>query len=817
MDNINNDNDLIENPLIYHKDLNYELDDVQIRLNKDNIWKYYKHVFILYNKSKKIITEDIYKFSISKKKLEETYKSLLIHKTSIKLLKNNNHFNNLIITNNIFLEQFNIFEYELENTNLVVPILNIKYEDLLLYLEQYEPINTLINVFKLDTLNTYFNKYTNLDRLLDNLEECNYWSKLLKLNINNKFKNKVITFNISRLPTHIGNIIINIINNNINNNTNGNYIKELEINNEQDVDIENRFTYKINDMSNDIITRDNINQLYDSLSPKHQLKLYCNLLMSKKYCHLAINNYYLLSKMINEIKALAPLFRYLLSYVWIKLYLDEINIKYLKSDNDIIFDLDTASLLPVYPFIHKYPKLNPYMPILVSDTLLKPCTNICGIEDYNIASICNTDEFKIRLNIFISRTSSINILENINFQKYDIAITGSVMTACCQKYNLNINIFNNNKSLEDVIYKHFEEYYYESDIDIMFKTRDNYIYINNVYNFYDDLKISLKNVYKEKFNNNDITIKLNKTNYFFVNEYFIMSNIHFTDNNKNNNKFKYINDNITSEEITNMFKPFYDKLLKIKLIQLNEIFDIDKYPDIYIDNCDFKIYISKSNNYYIDFSYKYKISSKFLYHDFELFNIKNDDFLTTVSKFHLPCVRAFYDGFIVKCTPSFISAHLTKMNIDYRYIHGTQDPFHIINKNRMRGFGLWLNKKDINLLTEYNRKHDFWKNLYDDNVIGTLSLNNKLFKPRFYNLEYYMKITDINITINRYNDGLQLPISSIKHFINHRSITNIIMNRFNSRSYSHICNFDTLIAINDKGNIYQLKIKYINHFIDSYI
>lgn len=42
------------------------------------------------------------------------------------------------------------------------------------------------------------------------------------------------------------------------------------------------------------------------------------------------------------------------------------------------------------------------------------------------------------------------------------------------------------------------------------------------------------------------------------------------------------------------------------------------------------------------------------------------------------------------------------MNIDYKYVAGSTDPMEIINKNRMRGFGTWLNETEIKDLIKYS-------------------------------------------------------------------------------------------------------------------
>ena len=162
----------------------------------------------------------------------------------------------------------------------------------------------------------------------------------------------------------------------------------------------------------------------------------------------------------------------------------------------------------------------------------------------------------------------------------------------------------------------------------------------------------------------------------------------------------------------------------------------------------------------INISFKVKISSSHIQRELELFSIFGDDFFSLVSKFHLPVVRSYYDGSNVYLTPSCISAHLTYMNLDYKYFAGSKDPIEIILKYRMRGFGTFLNKKELNQILNYIVKIPFWNNLYGikkesnlkadgDNTFGSLDYNHRLYHPRLFNMELY----DLNVPYVNINDG----------------------------------------------------------------
>jgi hypothetical protein len=184
-----------------------------------------------------------------------------------------------------------------------------------------------------------------------------------------------------------------------------------------------------------------------------------------------------------------------------------------------------------------------------------------------------------------------------------------------------------------------------------------------------------------------------------------------------------------------------------------------------------------------------------------------------VSQFHLPCVRAFYDGSNVYMTPSCISAHLTYMNIDYKYVSGSTDILEIINKYRMRGFGTWLNKQEIENLLDYSSNDPFWKNLYGNatnaismngkNVVnvGCLPLDHKIFHPRLINMDSYYDAEPINTDMEYNNHYNGETIRSLDDY----------EKEINKYFYSNVCNnINTinLCVIDTNGNVKPLE-KYI--------
>jgi hypothetical protein len=629
---------------------------------------------------------------------------------------------------------------------------------------------------------TYFdNNFKHLEIKIKNLEESNYWempynclSNLTEPFKDRKFLKKRIFINKESKDNED---YLNMIHKKkkyvdaSNNNGKNGYKYYI---------ISHSCNYSKEDIFKMLETLDNMNRYY----------LFTNLMVSKKYCHLVVNNEKVLDLMKDELLSKAPLFRYLLGYAWLRFYFEEsikkrnINIK-----DDFIFDINTASKLPIFPFDIKFPKMNPYMPIMVSDDVLMPQNNIGSVKNYiglNTHGICNLDEFKHRLNLFVSNNSKINLFNNIEWEKWQISISGSIMTACLQKQNPLEKIFNEDTPDERFI-RYVKEYYATSDIDIMIKHENIFEYMQSVKHFYNQIVVNM-------FKSN---IKLNRLFqlHYFVNFNWIKKNMV-----NQNITFEEIYKNIDDNKIILLFKPFieddYKKYIETELKDFNEEEKENlkkNYPDYFkeVDDFEIKIHINmiKENTEILNsikINYKYRITSTHLNHPLEIFKIYGVCQMGIVSQFHLPCVRAFYDGNNVYMTPSCISAHLTYMNIDYKYVSGTNDPMEIINKNRMRGFGTWLNETEIKDLIKYSLHVPFWYNLYNnsnkkliiDLNTGCLPLSHKLFHPRLINKDKYNDVQQVNLN-NGYNDTFKgEEIMSIYDLTQEINFTNIGIDKF---------------------------------------
>jgi len=134
-------------------------------------------------------------------------------------------------------------------------------------------------------------------------------------------------------------------------------------------------------------------------------------------------------------------------------------------------------------------------------------------------------------------------------------------------------------------------------------------------------------------------------------------------------------------------------------------------------------------------SIKFKIASPYLDRSIEIFQIKHPDYFSTISTFHLPCVRGYYDGDNVYMLPSCVTSIMTHLNIDYKYFSNgknSRSPVDIINRYRTRGFGTLINTEEKNSMVTYNSEHDVEKKMFgttSNKIFGGKVLGDEMFKP----------------------------------------------------------------------------------------
>jgi len=780
----------IQNPFIVSNILTLPTEGDSIEITMKNVFQYFKTVYVLVKKNDIPLNTKYFSKEINEETYNELTNNLVIWKSTLHLLKNKINFDKVVILHKDKLQPFNQFNIQLNDYNLVLPIFTVAFKNIVSYLENKTGESNLENIYNNLVLSTYFkddmknikNKLQ-LEHLISSIDDSNYWTHEYncQTNMTNIFKLR-----------KLNNIFMKKLSGVLQNKqeTNNEDYLQMIFKNKKYVDpsiLLKKHSYKLyNVTSKSIYSKNDINSLFEMLDEKQKYLLFCNLLISKKHCHLVINNMTILDMMKNKIGKFPHLFRYLISYSWIRFYFEEsIKKSNLKSSDDIVFDIDTASKLPVFPFVHDLAKFNPYMPILVSNAQLKSSQNINGLKEFKMTNqnmiifnqgICNLNEFKRNVNLFVTNKPDMDLFAGFDWGKYRVAMSGSIMTACLQKKHPLMNIFNEKNEDEKKI-RYFNEYYASSDIDLMFLTQDPLEYMKNVNEFYNQVVV-----------NTCVNFQYAETDHIKLNPLFqihvIVQKNWVTENIINENlTYDFILKNIEDQSIIGLFKPYIKTALEKKI---NDKFNTEElkseafknYPDYFLDfdKYEIKIHIYGSSSktdkinilevddsksvdpsdvpiiqkpdFEIKINYKYRIISPHFNHPIELFMAKGDDFMGLVSQFHLPCVRAYYDGYNVYMTPSCITAHMTYMNIDYKYFAGTKDPIEIINKNRMRGFGTWMNLNEIENIIQYSTEVPFWANMYGKNINeikGNLPIGHNIFHPRTVNADQFYDAPPIDL------------------------------------------------------------------------
>ena len=577
------------------------------------------------------------------------------------------------------------------------------------------------------------------------------------------------------------------------------------------------------------LTNNDIVMLFKQLPTEYMKYMFIsNMLCSRTHCHLILNNFELLQISKPFFDKYKLIFKYLIGYSWLTLKNEEYHVYTKIKDSDrIIFDINTANLLPIFPFTWDDINQNPYAAILVDTDVLdlkKNCLSLNMMRNYEkYYGICNGEEFSRRLNIFINGTNKKGVVEYIDWSC--CVITGSIMTACGMKHNPLIDICKNDNNFDNItdndLSTYFFHYYQDSDVDLICNKTSIIDFIDVVNKFVESSsnqyeKISVDNVHtgtivvsdefilkeldninlilksdtidieyvKSNFSNQDIK------NYFYDKFYIGWKNEQlekFTKLEKHNEQlfkdylkpipreeFRIYNLDYELDEVS-MIKQDYEKYF-----YLNELYDIPNEQNKLIAK------LSES------IRFKVKIPNV---KTFEIFKSRDENFFSIVSRFHMGFVRAIWTGKTALCLPSYITSMMLQLAIDYKYFASIRDPIEIVNKYRSRGFGIILNDYEKLHMAYYNsvknKNSDVnskWIEMYKvnlkskqsvENIFGVKNINHDIFKPS----KFFMG----------------LPEDCYKN-INHDTVSTF-EECFNSLITPNLSSISKYKAISDKGKI----------------
>ena len=741
----------------------------------------------------------------------------ILETKNLRLVKNIS--DKLMIINSSILKKY--FDYDFKDEELVIMMYLVNENSLKSYLKQQNGLSNLEEYIRCIYIDKYLSRdlsseleRINRTNLIKVIDENNFWSlNICKLNITQKFITRNFNYNTQHSDKDMQKIIENINSKNFNNDYDLNF---LEKSNSIDIKESSKIYYTlyyitehpiINKMSVESFNII-IDYLVDNRYKEEFYYLVMNLLSSKELCHYIINNKHVL-EIINKpnifftqsfLEKYMPIIKYILGYTWITLYTEESLKKINVTINDrIIFNIEIASLLPSFPYQIDEPKTSPYLPILVSDSVLdskKCCFPVLPVysEKYDYG-VCTAETFKTRVSIFFSNTQH-DLLEGLDFN--GIGITGSCIACCLPKFNPLQLIFNDFNEFAT-------EYYRNADLDIISNLSD-FKFVDKANHIIDVLKTNISN----KLGKTDIEINSNfiKTVSICFNDAYIKDNFNCSKDEIDLNDID-IKTYFYNIYVENKIKMYSDNIIK---------YPLDKYKNIYDNVSIDKINITYKPNVYFQCNenIKYKFSSPYT-KVIEYFQVKAEDFFKILSTFHLPIVRAYYNGSTVYMTPSCISACMTLYNLDIKYFTSTNYPADIINKYRQRGFGVFLNKNEKLKLMEYSFQIPSWNEKF--NIKNKICIKNILnaynVKNDFYKNTVLDKVTLNYYNYNIYDEVIKESVKSLNSsitFIDH-TFFNIEWKRYLYKKYNSIKLKDLDLAeinvIDFKGSVVPLNKNYL--------
>jgi hypothetical protein len=968
---------------IYDQMLKLKFNDT---ITKDKLYEMYGNPFIVCMKDNSMFQSCFYEQTLSQEQFASLLNSIEIIPSTYKIMTGSM----MKYLSCVSCEKFNSFglidKYGIKITVnkdvLICCLLRFKYSNVIRYLKQFEGIGNFIDIYNAIIINEYLGQQNttstvrqNHIALLNNMIESNYYTihNNCQLNITLKFRARGFNLALSeRLDDEVVQNVLKRLSES-KDSENDDYLsflfkKSKFLDASSAVDQTKYKLYRISyNPITDIMNSEHFNMLYSKLCPSEKYYLLTNCLISKNLCHFVVNNKFILNEIVTEkdnngltfMNKYGQLIRYLFGYSWLTMYIEEsIKRTHITNGDRFIFDIETASKLPYFPYSTENIHICPYIPVLVELESINISMNILGVKHYMFNDarlkdvtrfgVCDKDTFLNRVNTFISGKQDVNILDGINWK--NIAMSGSIMACCLPNFNsLMLNFIKNtpktrlplkkqtkkkiikkpkdesddesvddqykntkdaNSDAESVKSKkshksgeyvngekvesdfgeelleiqtdsasshkikasplpidfigYINEYYKDSDIDMMCNLPNIYEFVDKINEFKETIDVNIRKIHNIDQQAFVSSIISNKSCSVLINKNFVKNILV----DKLGKDFITIISNVNEPSVKSIVYQYYLQWFKeylIKSINENkEKFMMHKYNGLYnpasIENinvvfvktkvdeseeksdkspeliqsqqsdikCDIddddiefekekdfddreEIYdeYTQNNTLFLPkTNYKFRISSSYLPHCFEFFQIRYPEFFSTVARFHLPIVRSYYDGSNIYLTPSCVTACMTLLNVDYKYFAGSKDPIEIINKYRRRGFGTILNTNEIKRLIEYSSLVPKWKELYNLNIksnssimsiLGQMDISHPFYKPH-----------DVD---NKYKS---ICICGCKYTVMSTRLFDIVQNikKLYSTPTVECISLTSLITINNNGFVNPVKKWIIEAFHD---
>lgn len=464
--------------------------------------------------------------------------------------------------------------------------------------------------------------------------------------------------------------------------------------------IASKFTPKFYDLEkhvnilyvNNNCTYEYITKVYNRLAESDKDVFLKKMLLSYENNHLILNN----KELLIELKKRNILNKKIHAISWMIMYHKELSNNNHNYNYQTLFDLDTVTHLPVLDdikSIYSEDRIRSvYVPTFIGNTKYYKIFANNKITKKTTNPFSTTEKFKNHLKHFIT-FKNFDIFEDINFKDYRMHVVGSCILACSQNHN------------DDDFHSYIIKNFNDSDIDLMFTQIDTeeefYSIVIDVYD-----KICSNII---KYTNEDCHLEpINVVNYT-ISKDFLESILPPKYNIKDVNQSLCNNDD-------NLKKNLYDYYLNY-MKRNNKISQINNYSQLNI-----KLKLNTHLDEHVEYYKKFSIASPALRSKLELFRVQYADHIQSVSRFHLPCVRGFYDGNRIKLHPSCVCAIMSNINVDYKF--SMKEPIDIIWKYVKRGFGIVLNSSECKYLTK--KLNDKYNTItitnYSSDVINTINM-----------------------------------------------------------------------------------------------
>lgn len=715
-----------------------------------------KSVLVMCLKNGKKPCSDIYNDNISTNSLSKIYRHYCLIRCSSKILKTHSHMKSMLVISKDILNNLTHFGIELRDYEIIIPMFEIYYNTAITYVNMYNTIEYDYSKLKeVIELKKFFGaSYKISFEFVENILNDYFW----KYNMNEFNMTKCISRR--KLKKYIENKDIDQIQldyqfNPIFQSNPCNIYSAMRM------AADRKYFVKDPTYQNIELDKDTVTKMFLELNDSRSIyNLFNAFAVSKQHCHLVVNNTDVMHLMKPFFKRYSHIYSYVLTYPMISMYIEEcmFGTKMLKNYRYTI-TIDTAHEFLVFPFTKKNVHMSPYNILPVPKNYFM--NNLYGlkfIHGYNHYGIDTLDGFRKKFNLFTTRSLTKNIFDGINWSVF--AITGSMIPACVPiRSPLVDTVSHIDSPYEDQYLAYFDKYYGNSDIDIVCTTSSLQEFFDETYK----LIVQVKKNLSLKENDNKIIITPVKMSRIFIHKTKLnelLEELYITHPEIRDviNVEKHLNDN----DVIHKF--FFDKYVQYKLQKYKDVKATIPTHQQYLDMCTIEhfrvciisynilettktsecIYMEtkpdpndakstfKKNIVVIkvEETIRFKVSdnptntSKVLTRPFEVFRSRDSsDAFSTVARFHLPCVRGYYDGMNVYMTPSCVMSHLTYMNLDYKYFASSQQPIDIILKYLGRGYGVYLNQSEL----KYVNKSCDGKPQYSSSLNDQKTIDNQLY------------------------------------------------------------------------------------------